>query len=86
MLIQYLSLNWPHDNGWVAYDALQLLAYFISVFVAPLAPLTGLGMSPALSARLTPVSNVLHIQIAGAWPRGATYRTRLQTSQMDQWD
>lgn len=62
VLIQYLSLDWPQDNGWVAYNGLQLLAYFITVFVAaPLALLTGLGMAPALSARRTPVSNVLHI-------------------------
>jgi DMSO/TMAO reductase YedYZ molybdopterin-dependent catalytic subunit/thiosulfate reductase cytochrome b subunit len=64
-LLQYLSLNWPHDNGWAAYNGLQLIAYFITVFVAaPLALLTGLGMSPALSARIKPVSRVLNIQIA----------------------
>ena len=34
---------------------LQLLAYFITVFIAaPLAVITGLGMSPALSMRFTP--------------------------------
>ncbi len=49
LLIQYLSLDWPTDQGWVAYNGLQLLAYFITVFVAaPLALITGLGMSPAL--------------------------------------
>ena len=38
VLIQYLSLDWPSDNGWVAYNGLQLLAYFVTVFVAaPLA-------------------------------------------------
>ena len=64
-LIQYLSLNWPHDNGWIAYNGLQLIAYFITVFIAgPLALLTGLGMSPALSARIKPVSTVLSIQVA----------------------
>ena len=52
VLIQYLSLNWPADNGWTAYNSLQLIAYFITVFVAaPLALITGLGMSPALSTR-----------------------------------
>jgi len=64
-LTQYLSLDWPHDNGWVAYNGLQLIAYFITVFIAaPLALLTGLGMSPALSARFRPVSNVFSIQVA----------------------
>ena len=65
VLIQYLSLNWPTDDGWVAYNGLQLIAYFITVFVAaPLALLTGLGMSPALSARLRRVSTVFSIQTA----------------------
>jgi len=65
VLIQYLSLQWPNDNGWTAYNALHLLAYFLTVFVAaPLAILTGLGMSPALSTRFRPVSRVLSIQVA----------------------
>jgi methionine sulfoxide reductase catalytic subunit len=65
VLIQYLSLNWPTENGWTAYNALQLIAYFITVFVAaPLAFLTGLGMSPALSTRFKKISKVLSIQTA----------------------
>ena len=63
--VQYLSLDWPVDDGWVAYNALQVIAYFITVFVAgPLAILTGLGMSPALSTRFRRVSTVLSIQTA----------------------
>ncbi len=63
--IQYLSLDWPTENGWVAYNSLQLLAYFVTVFVAaPLALITGLGMSPALSTRFRRVSTVLSIQTA----------------------
>jgi hypothetical protein len=34
VLIQYLSLNWPAETGWVAYNSLQQMAYFITVFVA----------------------------------------------------
>jgi len=65
VLIQYLSLDWPSDNGWVAYNGLQLLAYFVTVFVAaPLALLTGLGMSPALSTRFRLISRPLSIQTA----------------------
>ena len=65
VLIQYLSLDWPLDNGWTAYNSLQQLAYFITVFIAaPLAILTGLGMSPALSTRIKPLSKVLSIQVA----------------------
>jgi sulfoxide reductase catalytic subunit YedY len=63
--IQYLSLDWPADNGWVAYNALQQLAYFVTVFIAaPLALITGLGMSPALSTRFRRISRVLSIQTA----------------------
>jgi sulfoxide reductase catalytic subunit YedY len=64
VLIQYLSLNWPTETGWVAYNGL-LIAYFITVFLAaPLAVITGLGMSPALSTRFKRVSKVLSIQTA----------------------
>ena len=64
-LIQYLSLDWPTESGWVAYNGLQLIAYFVTVFVAaPLALVTGLGMSPALSTRFRKVSTVLSIQTA----------------------
>ncbi len=64
-LVQYLSLNWPADHGWVAYNGLQLIAYFITVFIAaPLALITGLGMSPALSTRFTRISRVFSIQTA----------------------
>ncbi len=63
--LQYLSLNWPTDNGWVAYNGLQLLAYFTTVFIAaPAALLTGLGMGPAVSMRLTHISKRLNIQLA----------------------
>ncbi len=65
VLIQYLSLDWPTETGWVAYNSLQLIAYFITVFIAaPLALLTGLGMSPALSTRFKRVSKLLSIQTA----------------------
>lgn len=65
VLIQYLSLQWPHESAWIAYNGLQQLAYFVTIFVAaPLALLTGLGMSPALSTRFKSISKVLSIQVA----------------------
>lgn len=65
VLIRYLSLDWPTDNGWVAYNSLQLLTYFLTVFVAaPLALLTGLAMSPALSTRLGRLGKAFDIQVA----------------------
>ena len=46
VLIQYLSLDWPVHDGWVHYNALQLLMYGFTVFVAaPVAFLTGLRLS-----------------------------------------
>ncbi|TVS21629.1 cytochrome b/b6 domain-containing protein [Corynebacterium sanguinis] len=45
--LQYLTLNWPEDNGWVRYNALQELTYFAVVFIAaPLAIVSGARMSP----------------------------------------
>lgn len=65
VMIQYLSLDWPTDNSWVAYNSLQVIAYFLTVFVAaPLAFLTGLGMSPALSTKFRRISSVFSIQFA----------------------
>ena len=65
VMIQYLSLDWPVNNGWVVYNSLQMMAYFITVFVAaPLALITGLGMSPALSTRFRRISKVFSIQLA----------------------
>jgi thiosulfate reductase cytochrome b subunit len=63
--LQYLSLDWPTENGWVNYNSLQLIAYFITVFIAaPAALITGLGMSPALSTRFRWVSSIFSIQVA----------------------
>lgn len=45
-LVQYLTLDWPTDHGWVNYNSLQQLMYFVVVFVfAPLAIITGVRMS-----------------------------------------
>jgi len=44
--LQYVSLEWPTENGWVNYNSLQQLAYFATVFIAaPLAAITGYRMS-----------------------------------------
>src|SRR5699024_334690 len=60
--IQYLSLDFPPEHAWVAYNGLQLLAYFVTVFVAaPLAMITGLGMSPTLSTRFGKFSKYFSI-------------------------
>lgn len=49
--LQYASLDWPIENAWVVYNALQVLSYFVVVFIAaPLAILTGLRLSPVWPA------------------------------------
>jgi len=69
VLVQYLSLDWPTENGWVAYNSLQQFAYCITVFVAaPLAVLTVLVwflvfivMHVALVATTGVLRNLNHI-------------------------
>src|SRR5215472_3888793 len=50
--IQYGSLNFPANLGWTQFNGLQLLSYFIIVFIAaPLAFITGLLQAPAIAAK-----------------------------------
>jgi thiosulfate reductase cytochrome b subunit len=55
--LQYLSFDWPHENGWNNYNSLQQIAYFTTVFLAaPLAAVTGFrmsGMWPKKAERLS---------------------------------
>jgi len=55
--LQYVSFDWPHENGWNNYNSLQQLAYFTTVFLAaPLAAVTGFrmsGMWPKKAERLS---------------------------------
>ncbi|QCB98972.1 cytochrome b/b6 domain-containing protein [Arthrobacter sp. PAMC25564] len=45
-LLQYMTLDWPVETGWVNYNSLQQLMYFLVVFIAaPLAAITGVRMS-----------------------------------------
>ena len=63
--LQYASLNWPHENGWNNYNALQVISYFVVVFImSPLAVLTGLLMAPVLAARWKPVEKLFPLPLA----------------------
>jgi thiosulfate reductase cytochrome b subunit len=65
--IQYGSLAWPTENGWVNYNALQQLAYFLTVFVAaPLALATGIRMSGAWPRDATRLNRVYPVELARA--------------------
>lgn len=63
--IQYLSLDWPDAHGWTNYNGLQLLTYFITVFLAaPLAILTGLRLAPGFAVRLRGLDRVFPLRVA----------------------
>ena len=63
--LQYLSLELPENAGFSTYNALQLLAYFITVFIAaPLAVVTGLLQAPAIAGRFGTSVGLLNRQVA----------------------
>jgi len=69
-LLQYASLDWPVHDGWNAYNGVQMLAYFVTVFIAaPLAIMSGLRMAPmwpklGLLSRMPPMA----VARAVHWP------------------
>ncbi|TFD64252.1 cytochrome b/b6 domain-containing protein [Cryobacterium ruanii] len=65
--IQYASLSWPAENGWVNYNSLQLLFYFVTVFIAaPLAVASGLRMSPTWPSSNKLLSRAYPVTVARA--------------------
>jgi len=65
--LQYLSLQLPENAGFSTYNALQLLAYFITVFIAaPLALITGLLQAPSIAGRFGTGAGLLNRQVARA--------------------
>ncbi|RXZ48492.1 cytochrome b/b6 domain-containing protein [Agromyces binzhouensis] len=69
--LQYASLEWPTEDSWIVYNALQQLAYFSVVFIAaPLALVTGLRLSsiwpvegPWASARTERMARAVHYPV-----------------------
>ncbi|CEA06939.1 hypothetical protein BN1051_00244 [Arthrobacter saudimassiliensis] len=65
--LQYLSLDWPTENGWVNYNSLQVLAYFVTIFVAaPLAAITGYRMSGMWPAKADRLNRIYPVEVARA--------------------
>ncbi|MGO4186926.1 cytochrome b/b6 domain-containing protein [Pseudarthrobacter sp. TAF60_1] len=65
--LQYASLNWPTENGWVNYNALQLLTYFVTVFIAaPLAFISGIRTSPAWPKKAAGLNKAYPMELARA--------------------
>ena len=63
--LQYLSLELPQNAGFSTYNALQLLAYFITVFIAaPVALVTGLLQAPSIAGRFGTGAGPLNRQVA----------------------
>lgn len=63
--LQYASLDWPLDNGWVNYNALQVLAYFTTVFIAaPLAIVSGVRLSSVWPSSWARLSRAYPIELA----------------------
>jgi len=66
-LLQYISFDWPTDNGWVNYNSLQQLAYFTTVFIAaPLAVITGVRMSGLWPKKAERLSKLYPVEWARA--------------------
>jgi len=65
--LQYASLEWPVEDGWVNYNSLQQLTYFGVVFVlAPLAIVTGVRMSHVWPRNATRLNRVYPVEWARA--------------------
>ncbi len=65
--LQYVSLDWPTENGWVNYNSLQQLTYFATVFLAaPLAAATGVRMSGLWPKNAPRLNRVYPIELARA--------------------
>lgn len=65
--LQYLTLDWPTENGWVNYNSLQQLAYFTTVFIAaPLAAITGVRLSAFWPKNMPALTKKYPIEVARA--------------------
>lgn len=63
--IQYASLDFPANEGYTNFNGLQIIAYFVTIFIAaPLAPITGLLQAPAVAAKLRTGAGPLNRQVA----------------------
>jgi thiosulfate reductase cytochrome b subunit len=65
--LQYASLDWPAENGWVHYNALQVMAYFVTVMIAaPLAIISGIRLSTWWPTENEKLSRLYPVEIARA--------------------
>lgn len=66
-VIQYMTLDWPVENGWVNYNSVQQLMYFTVVFLAaPIAILTGARLSHFWPKNAQRLNKIYPIDVARA--------------------
>lgn len=66
-LLQYMTLDWPVETGWVNYNSLQQLMYFIVVFIAaPIAAITGARMSEFWPKDAKTLNKIYPVEVARA--------------------
>jgi thiosulfate reductase cytochrome b subunit len=66
-LLQYMTLDWPVETGWVNYNSLQQLMYFLVVFIAaPLAAITGVRMSEFWPKDAKRLNKIYPVEVARA--------------------
>lgn len=66
-VLQYASLDWPHENGWINYNSLQVLTYFLTVFIAaPLAAISGARLSGVWPKNVAKLNKAYPIELARA--------------------
>lgn len=66
-LLQYMTLDWPVETGWVNYNSLQQLMYFLVVFIAaPLAAITGVRMSEFWPKNAKTLNKAYPVEVARA--------------------
>jgi len=72
--LQYLSMDWPIEDGWVNYNSLQQIAYFAVVFLAaPLAAITGVRMSGVWPKEAKTLNKIYPVE----WARAVHFPTML---------
>ncbi len=66
-LLQYMTLDWPVETGWVNYNSLQQIMYFVVVFIAaPVAAITGVRMSEFWPKNAKTLNKVYPLEVARA--------------------
>ncbi len=66
-LLQYMTLDWPVESGWVNYNSLQQIMYFVVVFIAaPVAAITGVRMSEFWPKNAKTLNKVYPLEVARA--------------------